>query len=251
MFYIHPLNRFCSFEERKLSIKYLVAELAWYCKANPNDLMMESYSSFWVTLKNEREPFYHSNYGEYIFGEMQFEHVVRTLIKDKDSRQACIIINRPNVMMSDTKDKICTYAMNFRIRDNKLNMSVTMRSNDLILGTTIDVFQFSVVYEMIYVMLKDFYTDLEIGIYNHKADSFHVYERHFEMIRKIFNNNWHAQTNTYKDIDCPRISCPNEVKFLIKNLPEYEEVIRTKQTKLLEQAPEEYKFFRWCIKALE
>jgi len=250
MFSIHPLNRFCSFSERKLSLKYLVAELCWYLKGDPNDLMMEHYAKFWATIKNSEKPYYHSNYGKYIFGENQYEYVIRTLIADKDSRQASIIINRPNVMMSDSKDKICTYAINFRIRDNKLNMSVNMRSNDLIRGTTIDVFQFSVVYEMVYVELKSYYPELEIGTYKHKADSFHVYEQHFGMVKDIVHNNYILSKNTYEEIVCPRISSVAEVEFIIDVLPRYEEVIRTKQTKVLQQAPEEYRFFKWCVNQL-
>ncbi len=73
---------------------------------------------------------------------------------DKDSRQACIMINRKEVMMGETKGKLCTNAIMFRIRENKLNMTVQMRSNDVIFGLGIDAVMFSFMYEMMYQRLK-------------------------------------------------------------------------------------------------
>ena len=67
--------------------------------------------------------------------------------------------------MSNDKDKICTYSISFRIRKNKLNMTVNMRSNDFILGTQIDFFQFSVIQEMLLKYLSLFWNRKSIPIY--------------------------------------------------------------------------------------
>lgn len=243
----HPIkDRFCSFKERKLSLRYNVAETAWYLKGDPNDCRMEYYAPFWATLKNPEKPYYHSNYGEYFFKEKQFEYVIASLKADKDTRQASVILCRPNVMMSNTKDKICTYFVGFRIRNNKLNMSVGMRSNDVIRGLSIDMFQFSVIYEMLYNKLLDIYPDLEIGTYIHKSDSFHIYECHFEMLDAIYNSNG----DNYVDIECPLISSSNEVDFMLNQYPEIEENIRLDSSKTISMPPDEYKFTTWMINKL-
>lgn len=243
----HPINdRFCSFKDRNLSLKYLVGEMSWFLKGDPNDLRMESYSSFWKNIKNTYAPFYHSNYGEYFFKEKQFQYVYESLKKDKDSRQACMILCRKSVMMSNTKDKICTYAINFRIRENKLNMSIGMRSSDVIFGMGIDVFQFSVIYEMLFTILLDIYPNLQVGTYVHKSDSFHIYERHFDMLEKICNN------GDYYDIICPKISSSSEVDYLLNDFSSTEELIRNKietSDKFLDD--NQFEFSKWCINKLK
>lgn len=212
MFELNPItDKLCCFTERKVSLKYLAKEFLWYLSADRNNTLLEEYAPFWKTVKNKKEPYYNSNYGYYFFAEKQFDYVVETLIIDKDSRQAVILLNRKEVMMSDSVDKICTNAISFRIRDNKLNMSVTMRSSDLIWGITNDVVQFSLLYEMVYNKLKFFYKSLEIGIYNHKSDSFHIYERHFKMLDAIINSNG----ENWNNIKIPLIESAIEVETLI------------------------------------
>lgn len=208
-----PYERLPNFAERKLSMRYLCGELLWYLGGNRDDESILRYSKFWEHIKNEKSPTWNSNYGYYIFKEGQFDYVFNTLKDDPDSRQAAIVINRPEVMMSDTKDKICTYAISFRIRENQLNMSVSMRSNDYVYGTQIDMFQFSVIQEMLLTLLKVRYPKLEMGRYVHKADSFHIYQRHFAMMKDIIHNN--EKGNTYEDIEIPRIKDVAEVLGLI------------------------------------
>ena len=221
-----PLWKLPSFKERKLSVKYIAGEFKWYLSADRNNTSIEDYAILWKTIKNQKKPYWNSNYGYYIFKEGQFEYCVNQLKYDKDSRQAVIVINRPDVMMSDTKDKICTSIITFRIRDNRLNMSVHMRSNDFIFGTQIDYFQFATIQEMLYIMLKETYPDLQLGNYCHKADSFHIYERHFSLLDKIVENNG----ENFEYIRVPLIKGVDEVRSLIRN-----------------QYNIKYEFSRWII----
>lgn len=209
-----PYNRFANFDERNLSLKYICGEFLWYLSGDRDNEDILKYSGFWDKIRNTESPTWNSNYGYYIFKEGQFDYVYEQLSKDADSRQAVVVINRPEVMMSESKDKICTYALSFRIRNNKLNMSVNMRSNDFILGTQIDYFQFTVIQEMLLTLLKEnYYPDLEMGVYNHKADSFHIYERHFPMMLDILKNN--KEGNTFERIEVPKITNGDEVRKLI------------------------------------
>lgn len=222
---LHPINdRFCSFDERKLNFKYLAGEFVWYLRGDRDDLSIIKYSKFWDKIKNKNKPTFNSNYGYYIFKEGQFDYVLEVLKADKDSRQAAIIINNKDVMMSDSFDKICTYSVSFNIRKNKLNMIVNMRSNDVIRGFSIDVVMFSFIYEMLYVKLKETYPDLQIGFYQHCADSFHIYELHYPMMESILENNNPVET-TYKQIKIPRMTLA-DVDFLLNELTEIEYYIR-------------------------
>lgn len=248
IFFADPYNRFANFEERKLNLKYIIGEFCWYLRGDLNDIEgIVFYSKFWKNLINTKKPWLNSNYGFYI--KKQFIHCLNLLIEDKDSRQASIIIANIKNNMQKTKDKICTYSINFRIRDNKLNMSVNMRSNDFILGTQIDYFQFSVFQEMLLKKLQIHYNNLEMGYYSHKADSLHIYEDKFHIMNKIVANNG----KNFMNIDFPKIKDDKEVDFIFQKLPIIEKNIRNKRkfNKFSNEIEEnKFDFTKECIKYL-
>jgi len=212
-----PYVRFCNFKSRKLNLQYIKDEFKWYLKGDLHDLSITEKAKMWKALVTPGGTI-NSNYGHYIFGMGNFYRVAQGLIKDKDSRRESITILDNTHCFSNPSDLPCTYSLNFRIRNNRLNMSVCMRSQDSIYGMGNDAPCFSFIHEMLYVYLKDTYKDLKYGNYFHYANSFHIYERHFEMLKKITGE------DEYISINCPEISCKEEVEFLIKhdftNIPE-------------------------------
>jgi len=206
--------RYCNFESRKLNEDYIKREFLWYLRGNKMDREILDHAKMWSSLVNS-DGSINSNYGQYIFAKKQgqkisqFDNVIKTLVEDKDSRRASISILNRDHLVSSTKDVPCTYSMNFRIRDNKLNMSVHMRSQDAVFGMGNDAPCFSFVHEMIYVAVRDTaYPELEMGTYHHTADSFHIYERHFELLEKLVNG------DEYISIETPHIKSLSEVNFL-------------------------------------
>lgn len=205
-----PYIRFANFDARKLSLKYIKREFLWYLKGDRYDTSITEHASMWKGLINT-DGGINSNYGQYI--NRQFDTVISTLKADKDSRRASIMILSAEHLLSETNDYPCTYALNFRIRDNKLKMTVHMRSQDAIFGMGNDAPAFSFVQEMVYVMLKEAYPDLQMGEYHHFADSLHIYEKHFKMVEQILEDRKNAG-NGFTAIECPRISSIEEVKYL-------------------------------------
>ena len=74
---------------------------------------------------------------------------------------------------------------NFHIRNNKFYMSVYMRSNDAVWGTPTDVAFFCSLQMQIHSHLKAIYPDLELGSYTHVANSYHVYDRHYDLATRL------------------------------------------------------------------
>lgn len=210
-FTLPPYVRFASFEARKLKLDYIKKEFLWYLKGDRYDLSITEQASMWKTLINKDDSI-NSNYGQYIFypfaGSNQFDKAIKFLSDDKDSRRASVMILGRDHILSDTNDLPCTYGMNFRIRDDKLNMSVMMRSMDAIFGMCNDIPTFSFTHEMVYMYLKDTYPNLELGTYYHNVNSAHVYERHFEMLDKI------VDSSDIIPIDCPKMSNSTEASML-------------------------------------
>jgi thymidylate synthase len=79
--------------------------------------------------------------------------------------------------------------LNFWIRDNKLNMKVQMRSNDIFYGFSYDAPFFAFVQQTMWHWLRETYPDLELGMYHHFADNIHYYERHFNIAEQILAEN--------------------------------------------------------------
>ncbi len=63
-----------------------------------------------------------------------------------------------------------TYAVQFTIVDNRLNMAALMRSNDLWYGFCNDQYCFSMLQKLVAERLN-----IEVGEYYHYAHNFHLY----------------------------------------------------------------------------
>lgn len=227
-----PYERFPNFASRKLSIKYIKKEFLWYLKGDRFDTSICEHAKIWRDVVNT-DGSINSNYGQYIFGDIGlFDKCVELLLVDKDTRRASITILSKDHLLSDTNDVPCTYSINFRIRNDVLNMSVHMRSQDAIFGMGNDSPAFSFIHEMMFVIMKSYYPNLQYGNYFHIADSFHVYERHFDLLQKILDG------DRFEPVECPKISGPEEVDFLRR--PE-----RYGRDKSYIPVPEEFKFTKW------
>ena len=111
-----------------------------------------------------------SNYGYQWERNAQLDMIVEMLKHNKDTRQACISIYDGKEITNYAYDTPCTYAVQFTVLDDKLNMSVVMRSNDLWYGFCNDQYQFSNL--QMYVAQK---LNIPVGIYYHYAHNLHLY----------------------------------------------------------------------------
>ena len=203
-----PYNNVVKVGERKISLKYLIAEWLWYCSGRQDSIgadYIARFAPFWNKIRN-KDGSLNSNYGFYFFEPMQyvipadnptyqykhrsqFDYVCKKLIEDPDSRQAIATINNVQHKNGETLDFPCTVGMQFFIRDNKLDMTVMMRSTDLVLGFCNDIFQFSMFQSVVLNRLKYGYPELKMGTLTLFTSSLHVYERHFDMIAAVTRTN--------------------------------------------------------------
>jgi thymidylate synthase len=178
---------FASFKDRAFNWKYFAGEVAWYLKKDCDIDYINKFSNFWKGITNPGTNEINSNYGALLFGP-QLKWCLDSLKADINTRQAIAFLNQPKYQFEGNKDFVCTMYLNFFIRDNKLNMKVQMRSNDIFYGLTFDAPFFAVVHQHMLLWLKETYPTLEIGEYAHFADNIHYYERHFELSEHILEN---------------------------------------------------------------
>lgn len=193
---LDPYERFTSFQARKMSLSYLATEWHWYLTGDPFDDIVADKAQMWKDIQQPDGSFF-SNYGQYWFGHQQgVKWVIDELRRDPMSRRAVIPMLNKSHLFKRNKDVVCTESISFRIREGKLNMSVNMRSNDAVWGMTNDVACFSFLHELVAGLIG-----VPVGRYRHKADSLHIYERHFEMVQRIIDQ---GEEGHYT-IDCPRM----------------------------------------------
>jgi len=181
-----------NFADRKLNARYAVEEFFWYIRADRYDDSIEQHATAWKKLKQE-DGSYFSNYGHYIFSKMTpdgisaFRFAFEQLQRNAGTRRAAIPLLETKHCFHENSDMVCTFAIQFFIRNGYLNMIVNMRSNDAIWGLTNDAFCFSMLHRLMYVALREgnVYPELRLGSYTHIANTLHVYERHYDMAQKI------------------------------------------------------------------
>ena len=173
-FYIlNPSDNVITNKERKWNIEYARAEWQWYLTGDRNITKLgKIYGKIppiWIKMADD-DGNVNSNYGYQWQRKRQLDAVVRKLKMDKDTRQACISIYDGKEMYKYDNDTPCTYAVQFTIVNNKLDMCVTMRSNDLWYGFCIDQYCFSMLQQLVASRL-----DLPVGVYYHFAHNMHLY----------------------------------------------------------------------------
>jgi len=186
-FDVDSTQPFASFKDRAFNWKYFAGEVAWYLKKDNDIDYINKFSNFWKGITNPNSNTINSNYGSLLFGP-QLKWCLDSLKADDNTRQAIAFLNQPKFQFEGNKDFVCTMYLNFFIRDNKLNMKVQMRSNDIFYGLTFDAPFFAVVHQHMLLWLKENYPTLELGTYTHFADNIHYYERHFELSEQILTN---------------------------------------------------------------
>ena len=204
---IDPRRPIADFKSRAFNWKYFAGEMAWYLHRDTDVDYIGQYSGMWSTLTNPGTNEINSNYGALVINDEQIGWVVDSLLADKNSRQAIMFFNQPKFQFKGNKDFVCTMYGNFFIRNNKLNMKIQMRSNDIFYGLTFDAPFFSFLMQTVYLILKknDQYKDLELGTYHHYADNIHFYERHFELANKIEDLDLTEAEETYLILKKPLV----------------------------------------------
>ena len=169
---------------------YVQRELEWYksMSLNVNDIPGGP-PEIWKMVANPNG-YINSNYGWCIYSQQngdQYQNVLNELVKNPLSRRATMIYNRPSMHEDYNKggmsDFMCTNAVQYLIRNNKLNALVYMRSNDAVFGYKNDYAWQKYVLEQLVADLKNEWLEtLEIGDIYWNVASLHVYERHFKFI---------------------------------------------------------------------
>lgn len=182
---LDPRARVLESPARAMSMRYLIGELCFYLDGRRDLKSIAHYAKFWERVSDDGETV-NSAYGYRLFEygryRSQFEYALWCLEKDMHTRKAVMMIYHP-ADAKESKDNPCTVGLQLLVRDMKLHLVVTMRSQDFWLGVPYDVAFFALVQEMMWVYLRKTYPGLKLGEYYHNVGSLHVYEKNWEDIK--------------------------------------------------------------------
>lgn len=205
----NPCARHITLPERKWFKVLPYAESLWIASGR-NDMdfithylpRMDDYSDNHITMRGGYGPrvrHYNGSSTDYdnksICSECEFEadqlrYVVECFQQDINTRRAIITLGDPmkdcfdnDKTLKQTKDIPCTRTLQF-IKDsksNKLNLVVTMRSNDLIYGASaVNIFNYTFMQEYMAAILG-----LEIGSYFHIVSNMHYYDEFSPLVANL------------------------------------------------------------------
>jgi thymidylate synthase len=133
----------------------------------------------------------HGGYGPRIFGlrgHDQLENAIRQLNASSTSRRAVIQIFDAEDNAKRYKEVPCTTTLQFLLREGRLHLITTMRSNDAYLGLPHDVFCFTMLQEMVARILG-----VDLGGYRHFVGSMHLYDNNRAAARQYLAEGYQRQ----------------------------------------------------------
>ena len=173
-FYItDPMDNKIINKERNWKEEYAEAEWQWYLSGdNHIKTLGDIYGKvpeIWKRMADDRG-YVNSNYGWQWNRQEQLSKVISILKGNTETRQATISIYDGKEIQEYKHDTPCTYAIQFTILHSRLDMCVTMRSNDLWYGFCNDQYCFSELQRLVSTQLN-----VEPGTYYHFAHNMHLY----------------------------------------------------------------------------
>ena len=175
---IHPLDNNIKTSWRRWNPKYAEREWQWYLSQNRSVEELKKHAPIWDKM-HCGDNIVNSNYGWQWGRNNQLDKTIEQLKKNPDTRQAWISIFDGKEKDQYQYDTPCTLAIGFDTAHDFLDMTVLMRSNDLVYGFCNDQYCFSKLQELVATELG-----LRVGTYYHFAHDMHIYEKHFNLKQK-------------------------------------------------------------------
>lgn len=178
---LDPTNKNITTPWRKWFKSYADDEWAWYNTGNPNVSAFEmirgdkAVPAIWYDHA-DNEGRVRSNYGWQWQRNGQIDYIVEELLRNQESRRALVTLYDGKEHDTYGNDTPCTLNYHFQIVEGRLNMTVMMRSNDLVWGFCNDQYVASLLLEDVAQVLE-----VEIGELTWFASNLHIYPDHMNM----------------------------------------------------------------------
>lgn len=185
----NPLKRCVFGYGRNINIAFLIAEALWIFAGKKDLQFLQIFNSRMSDYSDDQNNF-HAPYGFRMRnwgvdslrvdteenkhssqGIDQIAEILKMIKNNPQDRRMVVSIWNPELDLNiDRKDIPCNDLLMFKVRNEKIHLTVQNRSNDLHWGLTTNVFQFSFLLEIICRI-----TNHEVGTQTHNSQSLHIY----------------------------------------------------------------------------
>lgn len=185
----NPLSRLSRAESRS-NLFSALGELLWYLsKENRLDFISHYLSKY--NNESEDNITVFGGYGPRFFNFRescnQIENVIKLLKERPSSRRAVIQIFDAEDIAKHHIEIPCTCTLQFFIRNKKLHMITSMRSNDALIGLPHDIFCFTMIQEIIANSLN-----CNLGEYFHAIGSLHLYKKDLRRAKQYLSEGFQS-----------------------------------------------------------
>lgn len=169
----HPTERFITIPGRRNDVFATIAETMWVL-AGRNDMeYLARYLGRALQFSDDQAT-WRGGYGPRLRnwgGVDQVDEIRKLLRSDPESRRAVAVLFDPARDFVETLDVPCNNWLHFLVRDGRVDLNVTVRSNDILWGFSgINTFEWSVLHEMM-----AFWLGAPVGHATFFISSLHLY----------------------------------------------------------------------------
>lgn len=197
----NPRARLITVKRRLVNAAYAIAEWLWTMLGTCDGTIPLHYNRKLSFLVTQPPATFEYSYGSRLrhwHGIDQLETAFDRIQEDHETRRAVCVLFDPILDHVRAINLPCINLIQFSLRNNHLDLSVYMRSNDLILGFAYDVFCLSLIQEVMAGWLG-----CELGKYTHVAQSLHIYKKDQDLAKNILSHR--LGSDLYKTQQAPDI----------------------------------------------
>lgn len=182
---------------RKMYPRSAAAELAWTIKGSQETYFIKKYSKMWSKFEDKPGiviPAYGYRW-QYHFNRNQLNLAIKALELERSNRQIFISAWDPSedglTNIGKYKNVPCPIGFMLNVdQNNKLNMSVIMRSSDAVVGLPYDI----MMYAMLNIILANTLS-INPGVLTIYLNNVHIYEPHFDSAKIMVQDNYIERYN--------------------------------------------------------
>ncbi|MCD5325951.1 MULTISPECIES: thymidylate synthase [Pontibacillus] len=178
--------RFPYLNKRAINPFFALAEFSWLITGSNQVKPLQFFIKGYDKYSDDGETL-NGAYGHrlrYKFDVDQLEKAIEGLRNKPESRRIVLTMWSVEDLLADSNDLPCNISIMLKVRNEKLDITIINRSNDLFLGVPYNVYVFYLL--QIYISEK---IGCGLGVQRHFTDSLHIYRRDMDRIGEIIQSN--------------------------------------------------------------
>lgn len=195
---LNPSDGFPLLTLRKIPVRLFCAEVVWMITGHKHLDFIRQFTKIWDDFA-EDDGTMETAYGyrwRHHFGRDQLLDLVQHLRDEPSSRQGVVLMWDPasdGLTAPKKKNVPCPFTWTANIIENRLNLHLIIRSNDMMLGNPHDTAGFALLQAMLAQELG-----VQVGKLTVSISHAHIYENHYDQVEQMLSREGH----THDEILC-------------------------------------------------